>query len=110
MTDSHDISPTPAYIDINIKITTNMPFSPIYPSLNSQHHNLHLHLHLHEAENALSSLVLIALLTYLYTAFGKLFQPGCRLGRDVVGSGKQADEEARQKLGSPIYYSSPAAA
>jgi hypothetical protein len=62
---------------------------------------------LQTAENALSTLALIALLTYFYTAFGKCFQPG-GLGREH--SGKEADEEARQKLGSPIYYSSAAAA
>ena len=73
----------------------------------------HYHsLHLHEAENVLSSLVLIALLTYFYTAFGKLFQPG-GMGRDEISNdygGKQGSQEARQKLRSPIYYSSPAAA
>jgi hypothetical protein len=92
-----------------------MPLSLVAPStvlsdsINLQ--NLYA-VRLQEAENALSSLVLIALLTYFYTAFGKLFQPG-GLGRDEISSdhgGKQVDQGARRKLGSPIYYSSAAAA
>jgi hypothetical protein len=84
-----------------------------YPnSIVDFHQSLYV-LRLQEAENALSSLVLVALLTYFYTAFGKCFQPGGGLGRGRTGSdhsGKEADEEARQELGSPIYYSSAAAA
>jgi hypothetical protein len=82
-----------------------------YPDSIDFHQSLYT-LRLQKAENALSSLVLIALLTYFYTAFGKCFQPG-GLGRGGIGSdhgGKEVDEEARQKFGSPIYYSSAAAA
>jgi hypothetical protein len=40
---------------------------------------------LQEAENALSSLILVALLTYFYTAFGKFFKTGGH-GRDEICS------------------------
>jgi len=69
-------------------------------------------LRLQEAENAISSLVLIALVTYFYTAFGKIFRTG-GIGRDDIGSdhgGQKSNDETRRELGSPIYYSSPAAA
>lgn len=91
-----------------------MPLSLLAISfLNSHHHSIDLHQNLHalrlqEAENALSSLVLIALLTYLYTAFGKFFATG-GTGHNEIGS-DHADEVTRRKLGSPIYYSSAAAA
>jgi hypothetical protein len=52
--------------------------------------------------------VLVVLLTYFYTAFGKFFESG-GTGRDEVGS-DHGDKVARRKLGSPIYYSSAAAA
>ena len=116
---SHTSLPTPPSKPKtqNQKPSPNMPLSPNYPdpsSLHRHHHHQYSALHLHEAENALSSLLLIALLTYFYTAFGKIIQPGGRLGRgDAICRGKQAaggGEEARQELGSPIYYSSPAAA
>lgn len=47
-------------------------------------------------ENVLSGLILIALLSYFYTAFGKILQAG----------GGEGD---KQRLGSRIYYSSSAA-
>lgn len=47
-------------------------------------------------ENVLSGLILIALLTYFYTAFGKILQAG----------GIEGD---KQRLGSRTYYSSSAA-
>jgi hypothetical protein len=43
----------------------------------------------------------IALLTYFYTAFSKIFQPG--------GDQQVDDKRASFKLESRIYYSSPAA-
>lgn len=58
-------------------------------------HLLHLH-----PENILSGLVLIALLTYFYTAFSKIFQPGGL---------QEGDKHTYAKVGSRIYYSSPAA-
>lgn len=47
-------------------------------------------------EDVLSGLVLIALLAYFYTAFGKVFQASVW-------------DNDKQRLGSRIYYSSPAA-
>jgi hypothetical protein len=91
-----------------------MPLSlPAASFLGSHHHSIDLHqnlysLRLQEAENALSSLVLIALLTYFYTAFGKFFATG-GTDHNEIGSDR-SDEVARRKLGSPIYYSSAAAA
>lgn len=53
------------------------------------------------SENVFSGIVLIALLTYFYSAFGKHFQPG---GHQDAYSLKQ------HKLdGSRFYYSSPTA-
>jgi hypothetical protein len=92
-----------------------MPLSLLAISfLNSHHHSIDLHqnlyaLRLQEAENALSSLVLIALLTYFYTAFGKFFAPG-GTSHAEIGSDHSDNEAARRKLGSPIYYSSAGAA
>ena len=57
-------------------------------------------MHLHP-ENLAFGLVLIALLTYFYTAFSKIFQPG----NDQQQNGKQDFA----KLESRIYYSSAAA-
>jgi hypothetical protein len=91
-----------------------MPLSLLPASFLGSHHSivdLHQNLYamrLQEAENALSSLVLVVLLTYFYTAFGKFFESG-GTGRDEVGS-DHGDKVARRKLGSPIYYSSAAAA
>ena len=90
-----------------------MPLSLPDLFLGSHHHSIDLHqnlyaLRLQEAENALSSLVLIALLTYFYAAFGKFFAPG-GTGHTEIGS-DHADGVACRKLGSPIYYSSAAAA
>ena len=65
--------------------------------------NLHRTMHLHP-ENLASGLVLIALLTYFYTAFSKIFQPG--------GDQQQQLQDGKQvflKLESRIYYSSAAA-
>jgi hypothetical protein len=62
--------------------------------------NTHRIMHVH-SENVLSGLVLIALLTYFYTAFSKIFQPG--------GNQQINDKRASFKLESRIYYSSPAA-
>ena len=53
------------------------------------------------SENVLSGLVLIALMTYFYTAFSKIFQPG--------GDQQQNGKQAFLKLESRIYYSSAAA-
>jgi hypothetical protein len=84
---------------------TAMPTISVPFALSTQHSdliNLHrsiMHLHL---ENLASGLVLIALLTYFYTAFSKIFQPG---GEEQQQNGKQA----LMKLESRIYYSSPAA-
>jgi hypothetical protein len=92
-----------------------MPLSLTASFLSSHpHHSIDLHrnlysLRLQEAENALSSLVLIALLTYFYTAFGKFFAPG-GTSHAEIGSDHSDNEVARRKLGSPIYYSSAAAA
>ena len=58
-----------------------------------------MHMHLH-TENLASGLVLIALLTYFYTAFSKIFQPG---------GDQQINDKQALKLESRIYYSSPAA-
>jgi hypothetical protein len=91
-----------------------MPLSILTASFLGSHHSIvDLHqslyaLRLQEAENALSSLVLIALMTYFYTAFGKFFESG-GIGRNEVGS-DHGEEVAHRKLGSPIYYSSAAAA
>ena len=63
--------------------------------------NLHRIMHL-DPENLASGLVLIALLTYFYTAFSKVFQPG---GEQQ----QQHDKQAFLKLESRIYYSSAAA-
>lgn len=60
-------------------------------------------MHLHP-ENLASGLLLIALLTYFYTAFSKIFQPG--------GDQQQQRQDGKQaflKLESRIYYSSAAA-
>lgn len=46
-------------------------------------------------ESLISGLILIALLTYFYTAFSKLIQPG--------------GEQLEKRNGSRIYYSSAAA-
>lgn len=65
--------------------------------------NLHRIVHL-DPENLASGLVLIALLTYFYTAFSKIFQPG--------GDQQQQQQDgthAYLKLESRIYYSSAAA-
>jgi hypothetical protein len=73
------------------------------PQLNISHSdliNIHRIMHVH-SENLLSGLVLIALLTYFYTAFSKIFQPG--------GDQQNYDKRASFKLESRIYYSSPAA-
>lgn len=64
--------------------------------------NLHRTMHLHP-ENLASGLVLIALLTYFYTAFSKIFQPG---------GDQQQQQDGKQvflKFESRIYYSSAAA-
>ena len=66
--------------------------------------NLHRTMHLHP-ENLASGLVLIALLTYFYTAFSKIFQPGGDQQQHQQQNGKQAF----LKLESRIYYSSAAA-
>ena len=71
--------------------TAISPFNPI---------NLHLIMHL-DPENLASGLVLIALLTYFYTAFSKIFQPG--------GDQQQKDKQTFLKLDSRLYYSSAAA-
>jgi hypothetical protein len=63
--------------------------------------NLHSIMHL-DPENLASGLVLIALLTYFYTAFSKIFQPG-------GDQQQQNDRQAFSKLESRIYYSSAAA-
>jgi hypothetical protein len=63
--------------------------------------NLHRIMHL-DPENLASGLVLIALLTYFYTAFSKIFQPG---GDQQQQNGKQAFA----KLESRMYYASAAA-
>jgi hypothetical protein len=62
---------------------------------------LHSIMHL-DPENLASCLVLIALLTYFYTAFSKIFQPG---GDQQQKSGRQTFS----KLESRIYYYSAAA-
>ena len=80
-------------------ITVPFAFTPYNTAISpspSDLINLHRIMHLHP-ENLASGLVLIALLTYFYTAFSKLFQPG--------GDHKQAFV----KLESRIYYSSAAA-
>lgn len=59
-------------------------------------------LHLH-SENLISGLILIALLTYFYTAFSKIFQPG---GEHLC---QQNDGKRVSRLESRIYYSSSAA-
>ncbi|KAM0711942.1 hypothetical protein Q7P35_001312 [Cladosporium inversicolor] len=64
---------------------------------------LHIIMHLHP-ENVASGLVLIALLTYFYTTFSKIFQPG-----GVDQQQQKSDEQASLKLDSRIYYSSAAA-
>lgn len=51
------------------------------------------HLDMH-TENLISAVVLVGLLTYFYMAFSKLIQPG----------------GDKQRAGSRVYYSSPAAA
>lgn len=55
-------------------------------------------------ENLASGLVLIALLTYFYTAFSKIFQPGGDHHQQ-----QQNGKRALLKLESRIYYSSAAA-
>ena len=82
-------------------IAVPLSFTPhntaISPSdLTVLHHIMHLH-----PENLASGLVLIALLTYFYTAFSKIFQPG--------GDQQQNGKHAFLKLESRIYYSSAAA-
>lgn len=84
---------------------TSMPFLSI-----ATHENLIIdsdlgsmalqHLVHMQPENILSGLVLIALLTYFYTAFSKIFQPGGL---------QDGDKQIYSKVGSRIYYSSPAA-
>lgn len=75
--------------------------STILPSdLTILHHIMHLH-----PENLASGLVLIALLTYFYTAFSKIFQPGGDQHQHQQQNGKQNF----LKLESRIYYSSAAA-
>ena len=64
--------------------------------------NIHRILHLHP-ENVISGLILIALLTYFYTAFSKIFQPSGNC-QHQQNDGKQAS-----RLESRIYYSSSAA-
>lgn len=88
-------------------ITIPFAFTPHTTALSSPPSdllNLHRIMHL-RPENLVSGLVLIALLTYFYTAFSKLFQPG--------GGGDQqqqnSDKHAFMKLESRIYYSSAAA-
>ena len=73
----------------------NTAISPSHPTV--LHHIMHLH-----PENLASGLVLIALLTYFYTAFSKIFQPG-------GDQQQQNDRQAFSKLESRIYYSSAAA-
>jgi hypothetical protein len=89
--------------------TTTMPtivvplsstFTPQITIPPSDFINIHRIMHVH-SENVLSGLVLIALLTYFYTAFSKIFQPG--------GDQQINDKRASCKLESRIYYSSPAA-
>jgi hypothetical protein len=63
---------------------------------------LHRIMHL-DPENLASGLVLIALLTYFYTAFSKIFQPGGEQPQQQNG------KQAFSKLESRIYYSSAAA-
>ena len=72
-----------------------------HSTFTSLHHIMHMH-----PENLASGLVLIALLTYFYTAFSKLFQPGG--GEDQQHQQQTSDKQAL-KLESRIYYSSPAA-
>jgi hypothetical protein len=83
-----------------IIIPLSIAFTPHLTLPHSDLINLHHTMHAH-SENLLSGLVLIALLTYFYTAFGKFFQPG--------GDQQNYDKRASCKLESRIYYSSPAA-
>jgi hypothetical protein len=77
--------------------TITVPLAIETSDLTTLHSIMHL-----DPENLASGLVLIALLTYFYTAFSKIFQPG---GSQQQQSGKQAFS----KLESRIYYSSAAA-
>ena len=86
-------------------IAVPLAFTPhntaISPSdLTILHHMMHVH-----PENLASGLVLIALLTYFYTAFSKIFQPGGDQQQHQQQNGKQAF----LKLESRIHYSSAAA-
>lgn len=87
-------------------ITVPIAFGPhasiISPSIPI---NLHSIMHLHP-ENLASGLVLIALLTYFYTAFSRIFQPG---GVDHQHQQQKNDKQTFLKLESRIYYSSAAA-
>lgn len=78
--------------------TSTLAFAPQIAMEHFHLINMHRILHPH-SENFLSGLVLIALMTYFYTAFSKIFQPG----------GEQQNDKQTSKLESRLYYSSPAA-
>ena len=84
-------------ITVPLAFTThNTAMSP--SDLTILHHMMHVH-----PENLASGLALIALLTYFYTAFSKIFQPGGH------HSQQQNGKQASMKLESRVYYSSAAA-
>ncbi|GAB7330162.1 hypothetical protein MBLNU13_g01836t1 [Cladosporium sp. NU13] len=88
-------------------ITVPLAFTPHNTAISpSDLTNLHQIMHPHP-ENLASGLVLIALLTYFYTAFSKIFQPGG--DHHHQQQQQQNGKQAFLKLESRIYYSSAAA-
>ena len=92
-------------------VTIPISFTPhnttIPPSDLTTLHHIMLQLH---TENIASDLALIALLTYFYTAFSKIFQPGGdQQQHQHQQQQRQNGKQAFSKLESRIYYSSAAA-